>query len=748
MNQASQEMRSPGSSPSSKGVSPPKNTVALFLKGLKLNGLKIVGIGTSLLLVVGGGLLFANQSGWTPTIVWATLFPDKAPKSFYVENAQLTQPEARKLYAQSLSYLSKDKNYVEALKGFETLQKNYSGLLDFIYLHKAEAYTGLSDEKHCQEALKLLALHRPNSPLAPYAHYLLGQSFYRSGQKSQALKIFDQIVSNFPNSDYALGSFYYLGRLALEDPSESGKTKAVGYWKKYLEKTPSGRFGAEIAEGLETLIPSPSVSDKTLLGLAFAEDDGSAAKAMEYLKEAPFQDSWLALGKLQLKSNNPGAASQTFQKGLLLGNQPKEAQQVVDLLFKNQPGGFKAIHPFADKIKNLPPVPSGDYLLWRMAQVEPDQAASYFTSILNHYGTGDYAPESSWNLIWPSLKNHQTATFIHQSETHLKRFPHSRSAAKILFWLGKISEKSSQTSRAITVYKFLLTHHPTTYYAFRANGRLKQLEHHQNDPTWWVSNNTPTYPPDIEQAGFTVLDEKQMETLPEEIAHQAKELEMIGVPQDLTLLFKEGVGEVPASVSSWLQTYNGDRALGIRTIRDAIDTNFRKGILASKDQLKQLFPLPFSKAIDREASRNRLNPYLVQSLMREESYFNEFAVSGSNARGLMQLMPATAQEVAKNLRSNGFQLIDLFNPETNIQLGSSYLGYLHKIFNGNSMLAVGSYNGGPNAMKRWISSSSLFQDDPDFFVENIPYEQTRDYIKKVYTSYWNYTQLYSPKNSH
>jgi soluble lytic murein transglycosylase len=71
------------------------------------------------------------------------------------------------------------------------------------------------------------------------------------------------------------------------------------------------------------------------------------------------------------------------------------------------------------------------------------------------------------------------------------------------------------------------------------------------------------------------------------------------------------------------------------------------------------------------------------------------------------------------------------------------LGYLHETFNYNSMPAVGAYNGGPGAMKRWQQASSLAQSDPDMFVERIPYEQSRDYIKKVFGSWWNYHRLYS-----
>ena len=105
----------------------------------------------------------------------------------------------------------------------------------------------------------------------------------------------------------------------------------------------------------------------------------------------------------------------------------------------------------------------------------------------------------------------------------------------------------------------------------------------------------------------------------------------------------------------------------------------------------------------------------------------------------------TAAEVAQWMGQKGFQPLDLFFPEVNVRLGTRYLAYLHGLFDGNAMLAVGAYNGGPNAMKRWLAQSPNWRQDPDLFVESIPYGEARDYIKKVFTSYWNYRQLYAAK---
>jgi soluble lytic murein transglycosylase len=207
-------------------------------------------------------------------------------------------------------------------------------------------------------------------------------------------------------------------------------------------------------------------------------------------------------------------------------------------------------------------------------------------------------------------------------------------------------------------------------------------------------------------------------------------------------------------VESWVQQASGDRAKGLRTIRDALADRMKTALQGNgdnratapqasgtSDELKLLYPVYFPDSIADAGRRNGVDPLLIQSLMREESYFNEFAISTSNARGLMQLLPATASDIA-HWEGMPFRTADLFKPDVNVRLGSRYLAFLHEKFNGNSMPAVGAYNGGPNAMARWVRNSPYFSSDPDMFVERIPYEQSRDYIKKVFGSYWNYQRLY------
>ena len=133
-------------------------------------------------------------------------------------------------------------------------------------------------------------------------------------------------------------------------------------------------------------------------------------------------------------------------------------------------------------------------------------------------------------------------------------------------------------------------------------------------------------------------------------------------------------------------------------------------------------------------------PELVYSIMREESGYRPEVVSISGARGLLQIMGTTGERLARDLGNSDFSTDQLFEPRINIGLGTHYLGELSRRFDGRLPAAVASYNAGPTAVGRWIAAEG--QRDDDEWVEAIPYEQTRGYVKRVLRSLHAYQVLY------
>ncbi len=146
------------------------------------------------------------------------------------------------------------------------------------------------------------------------------------------------------------------------------------------------------------------------------------------------------------------------------------------------------------------------------------------------------------------------------------------------------------------------------------------------------------------------------------------------------------------------------------------------------DDLELRFPLEHLDLLERHARDNGLTLPWVLALVRQESAFGPRAHSHAGARGLMQLMPRTARSVAKKLGKPRPRMRDLFRPETNIPLGTAYLGQVYKRLYRHPVLATAAYNAGPHRVTRWLPARGQ---DADIWVESIPFKETRKYVQRV-----------------
>ena len=148
-----------------------------------------------------------------------------------------------------------------------------------------------------------------------------------------------------------------------------------------------------------------------------------------------------------------------------------------------------------------------------------------------------------------------------------------------------------------------------------------------------------------------------------------------------------------------------------------------------------LYPPAFSEEVEEASGKNNIDPLLVLSVMREESRFDTEARSIAGALGLMQLMPATAQRLDRHVKLNIKHTAQLHDARTNILIGSYYLKQLLKTFN-SAPAAIAAYNAGEDAVKEWLRKNTYSTIDE--FIEDIPYDETRNYVKRVLTTYFEY----------
>jgi soluble lytic murein transglycosylase len=151
--------------------------------------------------------------------------------------------------------------------------------------------------------------------------------------------------------------------------------------------------------------------------------------------------------------------------------------------------------------------------------------------------------------------------------------------------------------------------------------------------------------------------------------------------------------------------------------------------LGEYDDLSIRYPLPYQQQFEQSSSDASISPTWAYGIARSESLFMPDVRSKAGAIGLMQIMPATGREVARGIRLPYSGINTLTNPDSNIRLGTSYLGQMAQRYSGNPVLATAAYNAGPHRVDRWLPASGTI--DARVWIENIPFNETRKYVKRV-----------------
>jgi len=152
------------------------------------------------------------------------------------------------------------------------------------------------------------------------------------------------------------------------------------------------------------------------------------------------------------------------------------------------------------------------------------------------------------------------------------------------------------------------------------------------------------------------------------------------------------------------------------------------------------YPIPYLDLLSEAARRQGANPLLLAALVRQESGFNPHARSSAGALGLAQIMPETGQEIARRLGWQDFNPRDLMRPEVNLEFGARYLAERMERYDGHLFAALAAYNAGDGPVNEWLATPGA--DDPDVFVELIPYPETYEYVRRVYMNYQLFSRLY------
>ena len=356
------------------------------------------------------------------------------------------------------------------------------------------------------------------------------------------------------------------------------------------------------------------------------------------------------------------------------------------------------------------------------------EAAKLFTKLATPRNAGAIRNESTWRLGWRAYRDGKYPEAVRHFDQLAGYEGDSIAGLRPRYWRARALEKQGDLAAAKEAFLLLASEYPLTYYGWRS--RLRESQADDAGTELSVTDSEQGEPLDpaellririLAQAGFS----KQAGG---EIARLSANATGVQDRLRIAELYREA-GHFNAAQTWILSAYVRELPRGPAQGKEALWSH--------------AWPRAFDAEVARATRRSKaVPPNLVFAVMREESGYRPAVVSPSGARGLLQIMEETGIRLAADDgRAQPFDTELLFDPETNVALGTRYLGELKEQFDGRLAPAIASYNAGPSAVQGWVDASDADEQE-DEWVESIPYEQTRNYVKRVLRSMNAYQSIY------
>ncbi len=354
-----------------------------------------------------------------------------------------------------------------------------------------------------------------------------------------------------------------------------------------------------------------------------------------------------------------------------------------------------------------------------------------------------------WNAGFAAhLRGGFDEAIVHLTRVH-DQYGGERDALGILwaeragYWLARSLERAGQREQALSEYGELIERFPLGWYAILAGQRRDALLGTDAPALVLVpAEDAPMYamvglpPRPDELTGLRVVRRPKLD-----VAVALLRLgDEAGAREALGALFD--AGQLPGTGRALLAALHRRAGQAFSSARVLKSDGVLVEVPQAEDEdlYGSLFPFEHRELIEQTAADNGLNPALLAGLVYVESRYKANVVSGAGAIGLTQLMPATARSIARHLLGKQVSTRTLRNPKTNLEIGARYLAELLEHFGGNPALALAGYNAGSGAVRGWMRKRGHLETDA--FVETIPYEQARSYVRRVVAVSQVYRAMY------
>ncbi len=366
------------------------------------------------------------------------------------------------------------------------------------------------------------------------------------------------------------------------------------------------------------------------------------------------------------------------------------------------------------------------------------KAIEQYELLVKHFPNSTYAPSAHWHAAWLSYRTRRYPDAARLMDEQIQQYPGGIEVPSALYWRGRLYEDQERNfGQAVNYYHALSVTYANFYYALLARQRLTVL----------AAQTTAEPSPALIPVKPPVVPELTGE-LPENDVHLIKARLLANAA------LNEYIGpEIMASptASQWGALAQAEIYVSFGEYTRSLQSMKHSGIsffALPFDRVpvvywQLLFPQPYWSDLVADSQRNGLDPYLVASLIRQESEFNAGVISHANAYGLMQLLPSVGKAAAKKLGIKGFSANQLLNPAMNLQLGTLNLREVLDRFSGQKEYALAAYNAGDVPIRQWLAAGDY--KDVAEFVESIPYTETRDYVQAILRNRELYRQLYPAK---
>lgn len=634
----------------------------------------------------------------------------------------------------------------EAIPRLERAAATYPLLADYALWHLAAAYRQASQPAPAAAALRRLLDQHPQSIFVERASRSLPRDWLEAGDLVRAEEASGRYLAAFPQgrgwaeawttmgevllrSGRAERAEEVLRRVWVELPASAESQRA----KDLLATIPGvrpptpdeqfqraktlyqlGRFGQALPELLPFAAPGNPRETQTrlLLGIGSFKlrQYGQAIQWLELLRDAPGAERPEAIYWLGRSFGRSGDTARFTEQMTLLVDVAPQSRWAEEAL----------------------------YLLAQAAadagEVAPAQG--YLARLLTDYPKGVWRDAALWLQGWLAYKDRDPQAAVAAWDRLLAEEPGSPLRTPALYWRGRALEEAKKPQEAAAAYRAIVQAAPhQNYYWFRARERLGRVGKTVASVT--VAGRAARERPTVRHPLHV---------------RKARALRSIGLEEEAIEEYSEQARTYPEerealaeACRAFLDLQRYDRAVWLagQLLRPLfVQENGRPPI---REFWQCLYPRGHWPAVHEQAAKQGLDPFLVMAVIREESAFAPRAVSRAGARGLMQLMPQTAEQVARQHHLALGPSVPLEVPEVNIRLGTIHLAELLRDNGGSLSLALAAYNAGQQQVQRW--RERFPSADEEEFTEDIPYAETRNYVKRVLGSSQRYASLYGARRA-